>query len=125
MPLYRDGISMFEKYQKKYNPTVIGTRFGDVQDVALARAQSGLNKVDAIRAMVRDYLDAKGITGGLRAVYLAFALKLWKHVERQGGAASDKIANGLIAYFSTAFDLDTALLTDIANAIIVKPAATP
>jgi hypothetical protein len=125
MPLYRDGIMMFEKYSKKYNPTVIGTRFTDVQATALARAQAGLNKVDAIRSMVRDYLDAKGITGGVRALYLAFALKLWAHVERQGGAASNKIADGLISYFNKAYGLDTALLTDIANAIIVKPAATP
>jgi hypothetical protein len=125
MPLYRDGIMMFDKYSKKYNPTVIGTRFTDVRDTALARAQAGLNKVDTIRSMVRDYLDAKGVTGGVRALYLAFALKLWAHVERQGGAASDKIASGLIAYFKTAYGLDEALLTDIANAIVVKPAATP
>jgi hypothetical protein len=125
MPLYKSGIDMFDKYSKKYNPTVVGTRFGDVKDTALARAQAGLNAVDTIRAMVRDYLDAKGVTGGERATYLAFALKLWKHVTRQGGSASDKIANGLISYFSTAYGLDTALLTDIANAIIVKVSATP
>jgi hypothetical protein len=125
MPLYRDGIMMFDKYSRKYNPTLIGTRFADVQTTALARAQAGLNKVDTIRSMVRDYLDSKGITGGVRALYLAFALKLWAHVERQGGAASDKIASGLIAYFKVAYGLDEALLTDIANAIVVKPAATP
>jgi hypothetical protein len=116
---------MFEKYSKKYNPTVIGTRFTDVQPVALARAQSGLNQVATIRAMVRDYLDAKGITGGIRATYLAFALKLWKHVTRQTGAASDKIASGLIAYFRDAYGLVESYLTDIANAIIVKVVATP
>jgi len=125
MPLYKTGIDMFEKYQKKYNPTVIGTRFTDVQPTALARAQAGLNAVDTIRAMVRDYLDQKGVTGGARATYLAFALKLWKHVTRQGGVASDKISNGLISYFQTAFGLDAALLTDIANSIIVKVSATP
>jgi hypothetical protein len=116
---------MFDKYSKKYNPTVIGTRFGDVKDTALARAQSGLNQVATIRAMVRDYLDAKGITGGIRATYLAFALKLWKHVTRQTAASSDKIAAGLIAYFKNAYDLTEAYLTDIANAIIVKVVATP
>jgi hypothetical protein len=125
MPLYKSGIDMFDKYSKKYNPTVVGTRFGDVRDTALARAQAGLNAVDTIRAMVRDYLDTKGVTGGERATYLAFALKLWKHVTRQGGSASDKIANGLISYFNTAYGLDTALLTDIANAIIVKVSASP
>jgi len=116
---------MYAKYEKKYNPTVIGTRFGDVQAVALPRAQSGLNAVATIRAMVQDLLDAQGITGGERATYLAFATKLWKHVTRQGGAASDKIATGLVAYFKTAYGLDEALLTDIANAIIVKVTPTP
>jgi hypothetical protein len=125
MPLYKSGIDMFQKYQAKYNPTVVGTRFTDVKDTALARAQAGLNSVDTIRAMVRDYLDAKGVTGGARATYLAFALKLWKHVTRQGGVASDKIATGLIAYFKNGYDLDEALLTDIANSIIVKVTPPP
>jgi hypothetical protein len=125
MPLYKSGIDMFQKYQAKYNPTVISTRFTDVRDTALARAQAGLNAVDTIRAMVRDYLDAKGVTGGERATYLAFALKLWKHVVRQGGVASDKISSGLIAYFKNAFDLNESYLTDIANAIIVKISASP
>jgi hypothetical protein len=125
MPLYKSGIDMFEKYRAKYNPTVIGTRFTDVSSVAQARAQSGLNAVATIREMVRDYLDSKGVTGGVRATYLGFALKLWKHVSRQGGVASDKISSGLIAYFKNAYGLDEALLTDIANAIIVKVTATP
>jgi len=125
MPLYKSGIDMFEKYSKKYNPTVIGTRFTDVQATALARAQAGLNQVDTIRSMIRDYLDAKGITGTVRAAYLAFALKLWKHVSRQGGVASDKFADGLKSYFQTAFGLDATLLSDIANAVIVKVSATP
>jgi hypothetical protein len=125
MALYRSGIEMFDKYSKKYNPTVIGTRFGDVKDTALARAQAGMNAVATIREMVRDYLDQKGVTGGARATYLAFALKLWKHVSRQGGVASDKIASGLVSYFKTAFGLDETLLTDIANSIIVKVTATP
>jgi len=119
MPLYRSGLDMFQKYQAKYNPTVIGTRFENVQSVALARAQAGLNAVDTIRQMVIDYLDEQGITGGERATYLAFATSLWRHVSRQGGAASNKIADGLKAYFQTAYDLDPAKLTDIANAIIV------
>jgi hypothetical protein len=125
MALYRSGIEMFDKYSKKYNPTVIGTRFGDVKDTALARAQAGMNAVATVREMVRDYLDQKGVTGGVRATYLAFATKLWKHVNRQGGVASDKIASGLISYFKTAYGLDEALLTDIANSIIVKVTATP
>ena len=39
MALYRTGLDMFRKYEKKFNPTVIGTRFTDVRDLALERAQ--------------------------------------------------------------------------------------
>jgi hypothetical protein len=124
MPLFRSGIDRFDKYSKKYNPTVVGTRFGDVQPVALARAQAGLNAGATIQEMVRDLLDQRGITGGTRATYLAFALKLWRHASRQGGVASEKIADGLKAYFQTAFGLDPAVLTDIADAIIVRPTPT-
>jgi len=120
MPLYKDGLMMFQKYRAKYNPTVIGQRFTDVQEVALARAQAGLTAIDTIRALVRDYLDQKGVTGGARATYLAFASELWRMTQRQGGAASEKIANGLIQKYKVAFDLDETLLTDIADAIIVR-----
>jgi hypothetical protein len=125
MALYRSGLEMFDKYSKKYNPTVIGTRFADVKDTALARAQAGMNAVATIRDMVRDYLDQRGVTGGVRATYLAFALKLFKHVNRQGGAASEKLATGLISYFKTAYDLNETFLTDIANSIIVNVSTTP
>ena len=118
MPLRRTGMDMFQKYQAKYNPTVISTRFEDVQSVALPRAEAGLVAVDTIRALIIDYLDEKGVTGGTRATYIAFALALWKRVSRQGGAASDKIAQGLIQYFKLAYDLDETLLTDIALSLI-------
>jgi len=125
MPLYRNGLLMFQKYQAKYNPTVIGQRFTDVQAVALSRAQAGLAAIDTVRSLVRDYLDQNGVTGGIRATYLAFASELWRMTQRQGGPASDKIAAGLIQKYKLAFGLDEALLTDIANAIIVKVTPTP
>jgi hypothetical protein len=125
MPLFRDGLQMFSKYQAKYNPDVVRTRFADVRDIALARAQGGLVVVDTIRKMIRDYLDLQGITGGERATYLAFALALWRHTDRQKGPAGDKYADGLIEYFARAFGLDRTILTEIANTIIVRTAPTP
>ena len=119
MGMYRSGLQMFEKYAAKYNPTVISQRFTDVRDVALARAQAGFNAVDTIRGLVRDYLDENGITGGLRATYLAFALELFRMTSRAGGPASEKIAAGLIQKYKLAFDLNETHLTNIANAIIV------
>jgi hypothetical protein len=125
MPLYRTGLDMFSKYQKKYNPTVVETRFTDVQDVAFARAQAGLHSVAVIREMIRDVLDTQGVAGGDRATYLAFALKLWKHVSRQGGANKEKIKDGLVAYFKTAYGLDESILSAIGDAIIVAVIPTP
>jgi len=125
MPLYRDGLQMFAKYSAKYNPDVVRTRFADVKDVALARAQGGLVVVDTIRSMIRDYLDLRGITGGERATYLAFALALWKHTERQKGPAADKFADGLIEYYARTFGLDRTILNDIANTIIVRTTPSP
>jgi len=118
MPLYRGGLQMYRKYQKKYNPTVIGTRFGDVQEVALDRAQEGLITVGTVRDMVRPILDAYGITGGLRATYLAFALALTRHVIRQKGEAAKKIATALKNYYVSAYDLDPSVCDEIINVVV-------
>ena len=117
MPLYKTGIDMFKKYQKKYNPTVIGTRFTDVQDIAFERAQAGLNAVDTVRSLVRPILDEYGITGGQRATYLAFALALWRHIIRSKGEAAKKIASGLKNYYVTAYGLDPSICDEIINVV--------
>lgn len=117
MPLYRTGLDMFKKYQKKFNPTVIGTRFTDVQEVALERAQAGLNAIHTVRELVRPILDEYGIAGGLRANYLAFATMLWKHIVRQRGDAAKKIADGLKAYFVTTYDLDPTVVDEIIQVV--------
>jgi len=118
MPIYKSGIDMYKKYQKKYNPTVIGTRFTDVQDIALERAQAGLNAVDTVRSLVRPILDEYGVTGGQRATYLAFALMLWKHIHRNKGESGKKIASGLKSYFVTAYGLDPSICDEIINVVV-------
>lgn len=125
MPLYRTGLDMYSKYEKKYNPTVVATRFTDVADVAKARAQAGLHAVATIRGLVTDILDAKGVAGGARATYLAFALKLWRHVARQGGVNKVNIKEGLKSYFKTAYGLSEDILEAIGNAIIVYVTPSP
>jgi len=117
MPLYKAGIDMFKKYQKKYNPGVIGTRFGDVQDLALERAQEGLIMVGTVRDLVRPILDTYGVTGGQKATYLAFALALMRHVIRSKGEAAKKIAEGLKAYFVTSYGLDPVILDEIIQVV--------
>jgi len=118
MPLYKSGIDMYRKLEAKWNPTLIGTRFGDVKGVALERAQEGLNMVATVRELVRPILDNYGIGGGTRATYLAFATALMRHALRQKGPAAVAYASGLKAYYATAFKLDPAVLDDIIQVII-------
>lgn len=118
MPFYRSGLDMYKKYERKYNPSVVGTRFGDVQPVALERAQEGLITVATVRDLVRPLLDSYGITGGMRATYLAFALALARHVLRQKGEAAKKIATALKSYFVSAYDLDPTICDEIINVIV-------
>ncbi|MEM2612287.1 MAG: hypothetical protein QW332_06095 [Thermoproteota archaeon] len=117
MPLYRTGLDMYKKYVAKYNPTVISTRFTDVQEVAQERAQAGLNKVATVRDLVRPILDQYGVTGGMRGTYQAFALALWKHIERQKGDVATAIANGLSDYYVTAYGCNADILNEIIQVV--------
>jgi len=108
---------MYKKYSKKYVPSTIGDRFGQVQDVALDRAQEGLITVGTVRDLVRPILDQYGITGGLRATYMAFALALARHSIRQKGEAAKKIATALKSYFVSAYDLDPSICDEIINVV--------
>ncbi|MEM2446214.1 MAG: hypothetical protein QW734_06115 [Candidatus Bathyarchaeia archaeon] len=113
MPIYRSGIDMFRKYEVKFNPTVIGTRFTDVRSLALERAQEGLNIVANVRDLIRPLLDQYGIAGGLRATYLAFGTALLRHVVRQKGDTAKKTATALKSYYVSAYGLDPAVCDDI------------
>ena len=118
MPLYKSGLDMWKKYRVKYNPTVIGSRFTDVQDLALDRAQEGLNTVATIRDLIRPILDEYGVVGGLRATYLAFGTALMKHALRQKGDAASKIASGLKSYYTTAYGLDPSVCDEIIQVVV-------
>lgn len=117
MPLYKTGLDMWRKYEKKFNPTVIGTRFTDIRDLALERAQEGLNMVGTVRDLIRPLLDEYGIAGGTRATYLAFATALLRHVIRQKGDVAKKVAAGLKSYYVDSYGLDPAVLDDIIEVV--------
>jgi hypothetical protein len=116
--MYKTGDDMYKKYTAKYNPTVVSTRFADVREVALPRAQSGLTGVATVREAIRRTLDAQGVAGGLRATYLAFGTKLWKHVNRQKENCVTPIKAGLIAYFKTAYGLSETILNAVATSVL-------
>jgi len=117
MPLYKTGLDMWKKYQAKYNPAVVSTRFTDVQPIALDRAQQGLNMIATARDLVRPILDEYGVGGGQRATYLAFGTALLRHVIRQKGAVAEKTASGLKSYFVTAYGLDPSICDEIIQVI--------
>jgi len=108
---------MWKKYSRKFNPTVVGTRFGDVKDLALDRAQEGLGTVATARDLVRPILDEYGIGGGMRATYLAFATALLRHVIRQKADVAKKTSSGLKSYFVTAYGLDPSICDEIIQVI--------
>jgi len=118
MGLYKTGLDMWKKYQAKFNPTVIGTRFTDIRDLALDRMQEGINLIAVARDLVRPILDEYGVSGGIRATYLAFATALLRHVIRQKGKVATKIAEGLKSYYTTAYDLDPSILDEIIQVIV-------
>jgi hypothetical protein len=118
MPLYKSGLDMWQKYNAKFNPTVIGTRFTDVKELALGRAQEGLNLTATVRDLVRPILDDKGVAGGLRATYLAFGTALMRHVVRQKGDSATKISSALKSYFVNAYGLDPSICDEIIQVVV-------
>jgi len=118
MAQYKGGLDMFKKYSVKFVPETVGARFTQVKDVALERAQAGLNLVGSVRDLIRPILDEKGITGGLRATYIGFGMKLLRHVMRQKGDSATKIASALKTYFVSAYGLDPAICDEIIQVVV-------
>jgi len=117
VPLYRTGLDMWKKYQAKFNPGVVGTRFTDVRDLALDRAQEGLNVTGSVRDLIRPILDDYGIHGGQRATYLAFGTAIMRHALRVKGDAAAKVSTGLKSYFVNAYGLDPAVCDEIIQVV--------
>jgi len=118
MPLFKLGSDRYQKYERKYNPTVIGTRFTDIRELALRRAQEGLITFASIDQLVGPILDSYGITGPDRAKYLGFAKKLLKHALRHKGEAAKAFATGLKSYYVTAMKADPTVLDEIINVVM-------
>jgi hypothetical protein len=114
---FRTGLDRYNKYAAKFDPATIQARLAQVKDIALQRAQEAQIKYATIDELVRPILDAQGVAGPMRAVYLGYAKKLTRHLERVSGAGATKIADGLKAYYTTAFGADPAVL-DAVTAVV-------
>ena len=118
--LPKPGNSRLAKWQAKYDPTVIQTRFSEVQSVAVSRAQEGIVSIANVQALIGGILDQYGIAGPMRATYIAFGEKVWHATQRLTGAALQNQVNGLISYFQTAFGANGTILQAIAQALGVS-----
>ena len=105
------------KYSAKFDPATISSRFTQVRDVALARAQQGLVTWASVQDLVRPILDKYGVAGTDRAKYLGFANKLLKHAMRSTAESASKIASGLKAYYVTTLGADPAILDEIIQVV--------
>ena len=117
MTMYKTGQARFAKYSAKYDPTTVGARFGQVADIARARAQQGLITWASVQELVRPILDKYGVTGTDRAKYLGFTNKLLRHVSRATAESATAIASGLKAYYVTALKADPAILDEIIQVV--------
>jgi len=117
MTIYRKGQDRVAKYSAKYDPTTVGTRFGQVADIAKSRAQQGLITWAAVQDLVRPILDKYGVNGPDRAKYLGFANKLLTHISRATGEAATALASGLKSLYVTSFKADPAILDEIIQVV--------
>jgi hypothetical protein len=118
--LPKAGNARLAKWQAKYDPTVVQTRFTEVQQVAISRAQEGIVSVANVQSLVGGILDQYGVAGPTRAVYIAFGEKVWHATQRITGPALANEVNGLTSYFQTAYGANPTILQVIAQALGVS-----
>jgi len=118
--LPKAGNARLAKWQAKYDPTVVQTRFTEVQSVAVSRAQEGIVSVANVQFLIGGILDQYGVAGPTRAVYIAVGEKVWHATQRITRAALANEVNGLTSYFQTAYGDNKTILKAIAQALGVS-----
>jgi hypothetical protein len=121
---FRTGLDRYNKYAAKFDPATIQARLAQVREIALQRAQEAQIKYATIDELVRPILDRQGITGPMRAVYLGYAKKLTRHLERATGQAAAKFVEGLKAYYTAAFGAEPEVL-DAVTAVVAGGTVQP
>jgi hypothetical protein len=120
---FRTGLDRYNKYAAKFDPATIQARLQQVRDIALQRAQEAQIKYATIDELVRPILDMHGISGPARAVYLGYAKKLTRHLERVTGSAAAKFVEGLKAYYTITFGADPEVI-DAVTAVVAGATLT-
>ncbi|MGC8584190.1 MAG: coat protein [Thermoproteus sp.] len=115
--LPKTGQMRYAKWQAKYDPTVVQTRFNEVAAVAQSRAQAGMLAAAQAQELVSGILDQYGVAGPARAVYISFGLKVFHETQRLTGPALGAAVNGLVQYWQTAYGANPTILNAIAQAL--------
>jgi hypothetical protein len=118
---FRTGLDRYNKYAAKFDPTTIQARLQQVRDIALQRAQEALIKYATVDELVRPILDHQGVSGPMRAIYLGYAKKLTRHLERVTGPAAVKFVEGLKTYYTVTFGADPEVI-DAVTAVVAGAA---
>jgi len=119
------GGTRYTKYSVKFDAATVSSRFTQVKDLALRKAQDAQGILATIETVVAPILDDNGIVGPDRAKYLGFAKKIWRAAQRHGDVALEKLVDGIKAYY-TSMGCDSKILDQIVSAITGSaPTATP
>jgi len=118
MPTPRVPSRRYQKWDVKFDPTVVSARFTAVKPVAEGNAQDGLIPFANLDFAIAGLLDTNGITGPDRAKYLGLARKLYKEALRVSGSALNKYALGLKQYWVTTYGADPAVCDKVINFVL-------
>lgn len=103
---------------KTTNPEVMKQRFMDVKNLQ----EEGMIKVGElllpVNDIIRNLLDAHGISGSRRLDYYNFGRKIWRALYGSKGQIHGKMIEAVKLYFKTAFDLSDELMDKIADEIM-------
>jgi hypothetical protein len=118
MPTPRVPSRRYQKWDVKFDPTVVSARFTAVKPVAEGNAQDGLIPFANLDFAIAGLLDTNGITGPDRAKYLGLARKLYKEALRVSGTALNKYALGLKQYWVTTYGADPTICDKVINFVL-------
>jgi hypothetical protein len=118
MPTPRVPSRRYQKWDVKFDPTVVSARFTAVKPVAEGNAQDGLIPFANLDFAIAGLLDTNGVTGPDRAKYLGLARKLYKEALRVSGTALDKYALGLKQYWVTTYGADPTICDKVINFVL-------
>jgi hypothetical protein len=114
----RTASRRYQKWDVKFDPAVISSRFTAVKPVAEGNAQDGLIPFADFDFNLASLLDMNAVAGPDRAKYRAFGRKLLAASYKVSGKSLDHIALGLKNYFVTSYGCDPSIIDQIIQFVL-------